>query len=390
MKLRKWWFCLLKVCIDDKYSKNLILPYNLQWFADGDGGEKTEPATQKKLEDARKEGKVAKSKDLTEGFALVVLFLSLKIFIGYVGERMVNVFGWTIGRMAEFEKVNRAGLSTVAVISLLNNAILELLLIILPFLVFGFAIAFLVTIYQVGWKVSTKAMEPKLSKFNPINGFKRIFSKDSIFELLKSLAKLGVIVYITYTSLKDEADNLFILYEIGLNQAIALVGEIILDVGLKMSIVFVFVGLVDYFYQKWKFGEEMKMTKQEVKDEYKNTEGDPQIKGRIRQKMREASQRRMMQDVPKADVVITNPTHFAVAIKYDAEVSSAPVVVAKGEDFLAQKIKEVAKEHHVEIVENKPLARMLYHNVDIGAEIPPELYQSVAEVLAMVYHMKNP
>ena len=380
----------MKVCIDDNYSKNLILPYNLQWFAEGEGGEKTEPATQKKLDDARKEGKVAKSKDLTEGVALVVLFLLLKVFIGYVGERMVNLFNSTIGRMAEFMEVNRGGLSTVAVTTMLMNAIIELMLIIWPFLVFGFAITFLVTVYQVGWKVSTKAMEPKLSKFNPINGFKRIFSKDSIFELVKSIAKVGIIVYITYTNIKDEANNLFILYEISLNQAIALVGEIILDVGFQIAVVFVVVGLVDFLYQKWKFADEMKMTKQEVKDEYKNTEGDPQIKGRIRQKMREASQRRMMQDVPKADVVITNPTHFAVAIKYDAEVSKAPIVVAKGEDFLAQKIKEVAKEHNVEIVENKPLARMLYHNVDIGAEIPPELYQSVAEVLAMVYHMKNP
>ena len=380
---------MLKACIDENYQKNLILPYNLQWFADGEGGEKTEPATQKKLDDARKEGKVARSKDLTEGVALVVLFLLLKIFIGYIGERMIGLFDNTIGRMAEFERVNRAGLSTVAVSSLLMNALIEILLIIWPFLVFGFAIAFLISVYQVGWKVSTKTMEPKLSKFNPINGFKRIFSKDSLFELVKSIFKVGIIVYITYTSLQEEANNLFILYEISLNQAVALVGEIILDVGLKIAIVFVFIGIVDYFYQRWKFADEMKMTKQEVKDEYKNTEGDPQIKGRIRQKMREASQRRMMQDVPQADVVITNPTHFAVAIKYDAEVSTAPIVVAKGEDFLAQKIKEVAKEHNVQIVENKPLARMLYHNVDIGAEIPPELYQSVAEVLAMVYHMKN-
>ena len=379
----------MKACIDDKEQKNLVLPYNLQWFADGEGGEKTEPATQKKLDDARKEGKVAKSKDLTEGFALVVLFLLLKVFISYIGERMMGLFNDTIGRMAEFEQVNRGALSTVAVTTMLTNAIVELLLIIWPFLVFGFAIAFLISVYQVGWKVSTKPMEPKLSKFNPINGFKRIFSKDSLVELVKSILKVGIIVYITYTSLKDEANNLFILYEISLNQAVALVGEIILDVGLKISIVFVVIGVADYFYQRWKFADEMKMTKQEVKDEYKNTEGDPQIKGRIRQKMREVSQRRMMQDVPTADVVITNPTHFAVAIKYDAEVSAAPIVVAKGEDFLAQKIKEVAKEHNVQIVENKPLARMLYHNVEIGAEIPPELYQAVAEVLAMVYHMKN-
>ena len=375
----------MKACIDEKYEKKLILPYNLQWFADSDGGEKTEPATQKKLDDARKEGKVAKSKDLTEGIALVVLFLTLKIFIGYVGERMIGVFDWTLGRMAEFVKVNQAGLSTVAITGMLNNAIIEMFMIVWPFFLFGFVITFVVTLYQVGWKVSTKTMEPKLSKFNPINGFKRIFSKDSIFELLKSIVKIGIIVYIVYTNLEEEANNLFILYEITLNQALALVGGIILDVGLEISIVFVVVGFADYIYQRFKFSEEMKMTKQEVKDEYKNAEGDPQIKGRIRQKMREASQRRMMQDVPKADVVITNPTHFAVALKYDAEVSGAPVVLAKGEDFLAQKIKEIAKENNVPLVENKPLARMLYHNVDIGAEIPPELYQAVAEVLAMVY-----
>ncbi len=379
----------MKVCIDDNYTKKAILRYNLQWFADGEGGEKTEPATQKKLDDARKEGKVAKSKDLTQAFELVVLFLLLKIFVGYVGERMIGLFPATLGRMAEFIEVNKAGISVAAIGTLGLSACLELLLMVWPFFAFGFVITFLVSVYQVGWKVSTKTMEPKFSKFNPMNGFKRIISKDSLFELAKSILKVGVIVYIAYTSIKDEANNLFILYEISLNQAIALVGDIIINVGLKISIFYVIVGLADYIYQKFKFNNEMKMTKQEVKDEYKNTEGDPQIKGRIRQKMREVSQRRMMQDVPKADVVITNPTHFAVAIKYDAEVSRAPVVVAKGEDFLAQKIKEVAKENHVEIVENKPLARMLYHNVDIGSEIPPELYQAVAEVLAMVYHMKN-
>ena len=166
-------------------------------------------------------------------------------------------------------------------------------------------------------------------------------------------------------------------------------GTLIINTGIKISIVYLVIGLADFIYQKHKFNEDMKMTKQEVKDEYKNTEGDPQIKGRQRRKMQEVSQKRMMQDVPKADVVITDPTHFAVALKYEAKVSSAPVVLAKGEDYLAQKIKEVARENKIEIVENKPLARMLYHNVDVGAEIPPELYQAVAEVLAAVYKAKN-
>lgn len=237
--------------------------------------------------------------------------------------------------------------------------------------------------------MTTKPMQPKLDKFNPINGFKRIFSKDSLFELFKSIVKISLIAYVAYSAVKEHADQLFILYDIPLIQAILLCGQIILDTGLKIGLVYLLIGVADWIYQKHKFHEEMKMTKQEVKDEYKNTEGNPEIKGKQRQRMQEASRRRMMQDVPKADVIITNPTHISVALKYDASETKAPVVLAKGEDYLALKIREVAKENHVEIVENKPLARMLYTNVDIGQEIPPELYQAVAEVLAMVYNLKN-
>ena len=280
-------------------------------------------------------------------------------------------------------------MSVQAVAGLIASVTLKSLIIMLPFMAFGFVVTLLVSIVQVGWKVSTKPMKPELSKLNPLNGFKRIFSKDSLFELVKSILKIVIIIYIAYTSIKDNANDLFALYDLGLNQAVALVGTLIINTGIKISIVYLVIGLADFIYQKHKFNEDMKMTKQEVKDEYKNTEGDPQIKGRQRRKMQEVSQKRMMQDVPKADVVITNPTHFAVALKYEAEVSSAPVVLAKGEDYLAQKIKEVARENKIEIVENKPLARMLYHNVDVGAEIPPELYQAVAEVLAAVYKAKN-
>ena len=182
---------------------------------------------------------------------------------------------------------------------------------------------------------------------------------------------------------------MFLVYDIPLLQVILLVGSIVIDAGLQISLVYLIVGIADWFYQKHKFKEDMKMTKQEVKDEYKNTEGNPEIKGRQRSRMREASQRRMMQSLPSADVVITNPTHYAVAIKYDASQYSAPVVVAKGEDYLAMKIREAAKEHQIEIVENKPLARMLYANVDVGEEVPPELYQAVAEVLAFVYSLRE-
>ena len=379
----------MKECIRELNDKNLILRYDLQWFASGEGGEKTEPATAKKLEDARKEGKVAKSKELTAAFDLIVLFLVLKFFVTYVGESMLEVYTVIYSGIADFVSINRTGISSVAVSSYLRNVIIKYIIIVIPFFIFGVVITLLVSIYQVGWKVTSKPLQPKLDKFNPINGFKRIFSKDSLFELIKSIFKIGLIAYVAYTSISGHKDDLFVLYDITLQQAVGLVGEIIINAGLKISIVYLLVGIADFAYHKHKFNEDMKMTKQEVKDEYKNAEGDPQVKGRQRARMREASQRRMMQDVPKADVVITNPTHLAVAIKYEPQESKAPVVLAKGEDYLAEKIKETARENNVEIVENKPLARMLYHNVDIGSEIPPELYQSVAEVLAMVYKLKN-
>lgn len=380
----------MKDYIDEQDKGKYLLEYNLQWFAkDGEGGEKTEPATAKKLKDAREDGKVTKSKELTAAFDLIVLFLVLKIFISFVGERLVGIFDYVYSRMPDFLEINSTGVSSVAASHYMADILLQMLLTMLPFLLFGLMITFLVSVVQVGWKVTGKPLKPDLNKFNPINGFKRIISKDSLFELLKSIIKIAVIFWVAYSRVKKHKEELFILYEIPLNQAIALIGSVIIDTGLYISIVYLVIGFADFAYQKHKFNEDMKMTKQEVKDEFKNTEGDPQIKGRQRRKMQETSQRRMMHDVPKADVVITNPTHLAVAVKYDADVNTAPVVLAKGEEYVAQKIKEVARENNIEIVENKPLARMLYHNVDIGAEIPPELYQAVAEVLAAIYKARN-
>ena len=380
----------MKDYIDEQDKGKYLLEYNLQWFAkDGEGGEKTEPATAKKLKDARDDGKVTKSRELTAAFDLIVLFLVLKIFISFVGERLVGIFDYVYSRMPDFLKINSTSVSSVAASHYMADILLQMLLTMLPFLLFGFVITFLVSVVQVGWKVTGKPLKPDLNKFNPINGFKRIISKDSLFELLKSIIKIAVIFWVAYSRVKNHKEELFILYEIPLNQAIALIGSVIIDTGLYISIVYLVVGFADFAYQKHKFNEDMKMTKQEVKDEFKNTEGDPQIKGRQRRKMQETSQRRMMHDVTKADVVITNPTHLAVAVKYDADVNAAPVVLAKGEEYVAQKIKEVARENNIEIVENKPLARMLYHNVDIGAEIPPELYQAVAEVLATIYKARN-
>ena len=319
----------------------------------------------------------------------VFLYVGLKIFGSYVSENLMNEFSGFYRKIPDILLENKTGMTVKSSHMLMSQAVIEMIKVMIPFLLIGMVVTFLVSVLQVGWKISGKPLKPELSKFNPINGFKRMFSKDSLFELVKSIVKVALVMYVAYSEIKDRQGELFVIYDMELLQAVALIAGLIVDVGLKTSLVYLIVGIADLIYQKHKFKEEMKMTKQEVKDEYKNTEGDPQIKGRQRQRMREASQRRMMQDVPKADVVITNPTHYAVAIRYDAEVSKAPVVVAKGEDFLAAKIKEVARENQVEIVENKPLARMLYANVNVGAEIPPELYQAVAEVLAMVYNLKG-
>lgn len=368
----------------------MVLEYNLQFFAkDGPGGEKTEEPTAKKLEDARKEGQVAKSKEIGNAFGLLAMFILLKVYVGSLGGNMVDCFSGIYNQIPDAITMYGGKIPVAALLVLLHTVILKMLLMLAPVFLIGVVVAVVCDVVQVKWKPTSKPLQPKFSKLNPISGFKRIFSANALIELLKSIAKIGIICYVVYSYMKDKISGVFLLYDMSLNQAISLVGETAIDVGIRISAVYMVIAFLDYAYQKHKFKEDMKMTKQEVKDEYKNQEGDPQVKGKQKQRMQEASRRRMMQQLPEADVVITNPTHYAVAIKYDPDKYDAPYVIAKGEDFLAQKIKEIAREHDVEIVENKPLARMLYANVDIGGLIPPELYQSVAEVLAFVYHLKG-
>ncbi|MCR5468428.1 MAG: flagellar biosynthesis protein FlhB [Lachnospiraceae bacterium] len=371
------------------YKSYFPIEYNLQFFADGPGGEKTEPATQKKLEDARNEGKVCKSRELVMALDLIILFICLKLFTSYISQGFVNVFNLVYGKIPDYVLYDAKSPEAKDFMVLFQQVIIDSLLILAPFLALGFGVTVVSNILQVGMKVTLKPLEPKLDKFNPINGFKRIISMNSLFELFKSIVKILLIGYIAYTSIRGNADDLFILYDIPLTQAVILCGNIIINTGLRISFFYLIFSFVDLFYQRHKFNEDMKMTKQEVKDEYKNTEGNPEIKSRQRQRMREASQRRMMQSVPEADVIITNPTHFAVALKYDLNIARAPVVVAKGQDYVAMKIKEIAKESGVEIVENKPLARQLFYTLDLGDEIPPELYQAVADILAVIYKSRK-
>lgn len=367
-------------------KKKYLIAYDLQFFADGPGGEKTEEATTKKLGDARKEGQVSRSQEIIIGGSLVAVFLGLKLFVGYISNHFLEGFQKYYGSIDNVVSDQfDLGLGQ----TLINDIIKDVIIIALPLMLVALVAGFVVVVVQVKWQVTMKPLMPKFNKINPLQGFKKMFSKEKIFELIKAFAKIGLIFLIVYNELKDKLPFLVQLYDVTLSAGIALIGDTVINLGLKISIIYLIIGFADLIYQKRKFKKDMMMSKQEVKDEFKQTEGDPQIKGRIRQKMREMSQRRMMQQLPEADVVITNPTHFAVALKYDRESSQAPVVIAKGADHVAAKIKEVARENDIEIVENKPLARMLYFNVELGEEIPQELYQTVAEVLAYVYKLKH-
>ena len=368
----------------------LLIQYNLQFFAeDANGAEKTEEPTAKKLDDARKEGQVAKSQEIATAFTLLALFLLLRFIYPFMATNFQGIFSRVYNNIPNVARTYDGRLPVNYINSMLVNAILTMLLVSAPFLIAGFIIAFLSDLVQVGFKPTSKPLQPKLSKLNPISGMKKIFSTRKLFELGKSLLKLAVMAIVIYSFFTGRTESLFLLYDMPLSQAIGLMGNLIISLGLRIAAAYMVIAFIDLIYQRRKFRKDMMMTKKEVKDEFKNSEGDPQVKGAQKRRMMEASRRRMMQQLPQADVVITNPTHYAVAIKYDAEEADAPIVVAKGADYLAQKIKEIAKENDVEIVENKPLARMLYANVEIGEMVPPELYKAVAEVLAYVYHLKG-
>lgn len=373
---------------DESYKP--LIEYNLQFFAeDANGAEKTEQPTAKKLDDARKEGQVAKSQEIATAFSLLAFFILLRLMYGFIGTNFEQIFGRVYNNIPNVARTYDGFLPVQYIRSILNNALLTMLLICSPFFATGFLVAFLCDLVQVGFKPTGKPLQPKLSKLNPISGMKKIFSTRKLFDLAKSILKLAVMAIVIISFFNGRTESLFLLYDMPLRQAIGLMGSLIIELGIRIAAAYMVIAFADLIYQRRKFTKDMMMTKQEVKDEFKNSEGNPEIKGAQKRRMMQASRRRMMQAIPQADVVITNPTHYAVAIKYDAAVSDAPIVVAKGSDYLAQRIKEIAKENNVEIVENKPLARMLFANVEVGEMVPPELYKAVAEVLAYVYHLKG-
>jgi Flagellar biosynthesis pathway, component FlhB len=242
---------------------------------------------------------------------------------------------------------------------------------------------------QVGFLSTTETLTPKLEKINPIAGFKRLFSMRSVVEMIKSILKFIVLSYILYKQIYKDFPRFPTLISSSFEVSVSYMVELTMNIAFKLGLALLIIGVADYLYQWWQHEKELMMSKQEVKDEYKTTEGDPNIKGKIKQKQLQMSMLRMMSDVAKADFVITNPTHYAIAIMYDEKVSSAPIVLAKGKDFVAQKIKEKAKENEIEMIENRPLAQALYVAVDIGEQIPPEFYAAVAEILVKIYSIKR-
>lgn len=351
--------------------------FDLQLFA----GEKTEDPTAKRQSDARAEGNIPRSQELSSTFVLLAGFWSLKVFGGYIYNEITVYFTYIYNHLnttVDTETVMRLFLG---IIILLGKTAFPILLIIM---IFGLS----VSLYQVGINFTTKPLELKFSWLNPINGFGRIFSKKSLVELLKSILKIIIIGYFIFSYLKDQILQMPKLLYLDINASLPLISDIILTLAFKVIGVIFVLSVFDYAYQKWDHFQSLKMSKDEVKEEFKQQEGDPQIKGKIKQKQRQMAMARMMQEVPKADVIVTNPTHFAVALKYQQGMK-APEVIAKGQDYVAQRIKDVAREAGVAIVEDKPLARALYAAVEIGEMVPPELYKSVAEVLAYVYRLKH-
>ena len=357
--------------------------FDLQRFAEGGGGgEKTEEPTDKKRRDARKKGQVARSQELNAAFVLLAGFFVIRVLWEYIYENIAGYSAYI------FANLNLFSFSIESIMEIFLGIVVLLGKTAFPIMLGITVLALAINFFQVGLVVSTEKIEPKLDNINPINGFGRIFSKRSLVELAKSIFKILIIGFFLYLYLKDEVPFMpyFIYYDLG--HSLAEIADKIFTMAFQVIAVIMVMAIADYAYQSWQTTQDLKMTKQEVKDEYKQTEGDPQIKSKIKQKQRQMAMSRMMQEVPKADVIVTNPTHFAVALLYEKGMA-APKVLAKGQDIVAQRIKEIARESRIPIVENKPLARALYDTVEIGGFVPEELYQAVAEILAYVYRLKK-
>lgn len=359
-----------------------ILKFDLQLFSE----EKTEKATPKKKRDAREKGQVVSSKDLGSSLSLLIVFFLLNFYKASIVERLMSyttyLFQGTPNVLDSFYEPKN-------VMGFMYQVGTLILGISLPLILTAMAVGVFVTYLQVGVLFTLEPIKFKLDKISPIKGFKRLFSMRSFVEFAKAVIKGAILLYVAFSYILDRINLFYASVEYTTESIAYLLWEITYNVVMRCAILLFTIGVFDFAYKKWQDSKDNMMTKQEIKDEYKNSEGDPLLKAKIKEKQRQISMSRMMQDVPKADVIITNPTHYAVAVKYDASRGDAPYVTAKGQNLIAANIKRIATENDVPIVENKPLARALHAQVEIGEFIPPELYEATAEVLAYVFRLRS-
>lgn len=354
--------------------------------SDKDG--KTEKASPKKIKDARKKGEVAKSTELTSAvsfaaFAMMTSALGLYVFeksFAYLKGFLAT--GLTMGSDVGTEGL-RNNLASIGV-----QSIITLFTLSGPFLLIAFFVSLFAAGLQTRFLISKEPIKMSLKKINPVSGLKNMFSKKALFTMLKTILKLTLVFYVTMGALSDSFSVIINLGKLGTEKIFFIILELVKSVGTNLAVLLVVLGIVDFVYEKYEFSTKMKMTKQEVKDEYKESEGDPQIKSQRKQRHRQMMNGNI-KDVESAAVIITNPTHLAIAIRYDREKDEVPIVLVKGADLMAQKIRERAGECDVPIIENKPIARNLYKNIQVGQGIPADLYQAVAEILALVYQMEE-
>lgn len=345
--------------------------------------EKTEAATPKRLQELRGKGSVAKSQDFST--ALMLLFGALILY--FLGGSLVWDIKHTMTTLLRNSHYDKFDVNTLhsLFINVSNNHLKSLLSILGGFMLIGIIGSFA----QTGFVYSPKALVPDFKKLNPITGIKNLASKKALVRLGMALVKLTIMGTVAYFSVRKDIEPLMELVTMRVDGIFSSASNLIFGITLKITIILLILSLIDFIYQRWQFSKDSMMTKHEVKQESKQSEGDPLIKSRVRTVQRQMSNQRMMSEVPDADVIVTNPTHYAVALKYDATKMNSPKVVAKGIDFLALKIIEIAKDNHVPVVEDRILARMLYSTVEVDSEIPSDLYKAVAKVLSYVYQLRN-
>lgn len=359
-----------------------MININLQLFADN--SEKTEKATPKKRQDLRKKGQVLQSKELPTNLILLIMFISLRIFGNNVYKGCSSIIKMFLTQTSEYNFQD-----TNEIMRLVTFVIIEILKMVAPFLIITILVGVLSTYVQIGFLFTLEPIKPKFSNLNPLKGLKKLFSSRSFFELIKSLSKIILVGWVAWASIRNEFINMMKLMDLPVVSLAAYLVDTALGIAIKICFTLLIISAADYYFQWRKHEKDIRMSKQEIKEEYKQMEGSPEIKSKIKHKQREISMRRMLKEVPKADVVITNPTHYAVAIKYEPRKMAAPYILAKGVDYMAKRIKEVAKENKIYTMENVALAQALYKTVDVGEAVPPELYKAVAEVLAFVYGLEG-